>query len=429
MFYDAAFNGYVSKVRLFSHNARAYLAYFFLLSVHLGIYGVIFNLYILKLGFHEDLLGLMLSIVFISTGIAALPAAFLCDRIGRKYTLLLSIIITSISLLLLYTLASLDWLLVLSIAYGVGTSLYTIAGSPFLMENSSPDERMYLFSINSAFSQVAYIIGCLVGGSMPGLLAHVGIDTAGPAAYRYTLFISLAIIVLSAIPILYMNEMKRKRIDPLKRFNVLGSMARSRKIQKLIVINGLVGIGAGMIVPFFNVYFHNLLSATTDQIGYIFSAGELVMVVGLMIIPIIVQRIGKITTIALTELASIPFLIMLALTMNIYVAAFAYMMRMTLMNMANPAINNFNMELVSGEERATVSSLTSMSWYLCMALSAYLSGIMMAGSNYALPFMITCVTYVVSASLYYVFFYRIEKESGKAPLARIVTTVKRWIIK
>lgn len=409
--------------RRFSHNARAYLAYYFLLSVHLGIYGVIFNLYILRLGFREDLLGLMLSIVFISTGLAALPAATLCDRLGRKNTLLISILVTSFALFLLYTIASPEWLLALSALYGVGTALYTVAGSPFLMENSSPDERMHLFSINSALSQVAYIVGCMAGGLLPGALAGMGFDTASPAIYRYTLFLSLALIMLSAIPVLYMDE---NRIRPIqaRRLSVLGSTLKSAGVQKLIVINGLVGIGAGMIVPFFNVYFHSVLSATTDQIGLIFSMGELVMIVGLMAIPLAVERFGKIRTIAFTELASIPFLVMLAFTANIYVAAFAYIMRMTLMNMANPAINSFNMELVPDEQRATVSSLTSMSWYLCQSMSAYISGIMMSMSNYALPFMVTCVAYICSASLYYVFFYGVEKRASKAPVA-IATPSKR----
>ncbi len=422
MSYDAAFNGYISRIRRFSHNARAYLAYYFLLSIHLGIYSVIFNLYILRLGFREDLLGLMLSIVYISTGAAAIPAALLCDRIGRKYTLLFSILITSSTLLLLYTIGSLDWLLALSALYGIGTAFYTVAGSPFLMENSTPDERIHLFSVNSALSQAAYIIGCMAGGMMPNVLAMAGIDAASPEIYRYTLFLSLALIALSAIPILYMQD-EGKRPRPLKRLAVLGTSLASPKVQKLIAVNGLIGIGAGMIVPFFNVYFHNLLSATTDQIGLIFSAGELVMIVGLMVIPFIVERSGKVKTIALTELASIPFLIMLAFTVNIYVAAFAYIMRMTLMNMANPAINSFNMELVSDEQRATVSSLTSMSWYLCMSLSAYLSGIMMAGSNYVLPFMITCATYVCAASLYYLFFSKVEGVKASAPA--IAIPVKR----
>jgi predicted MFS family arabinose efflux permease len=151
----------------------------------------------------------------------------------------------------------------------------------------------------------------------------------------------------------------------------------------------------------------------------------MVMIIGLMVIPLAVERFGKVKTIAFTELASIPFLIMLAFTVNIYVAAFAYVMRMTLMNMANPAINNFNMELVRDEQRATVSSLTSMAWYLCMSLSAYLSGIMMAGSNYVLPFMVTCVTYLCAASLYYLFFSRVEKETARVPLPGIVVPAKR----
>jgi MFS family permease len=423
VFYDAALDGYASKVRLFSHNARAYLAYYFLLSIHLGVYGVIFNLYILRLGIRDDLLGLMLAVVYVSMGLFAVPAALLCDRIGRKWTLAVSILISTFSLVMLYNIVSVDWLMIFSAFYGVGVSIYTVAGSPFLMENSTPDERMYLFSINSALSQVAYIIGCLAGGAMPGILIRAGVNAASPEVYRFTLFISLAVIALSAIPILYMKEAKRP-IKPIKRLAVLGETIKERKIQKLILINGLVGIGAGMIVPFFNVYFQNL-AASAGQIGVIFSAGEMVMVIGLVVIPMMTMRYGKIRTIAFTELASIPFLIMLAFTTNIFVAAFAYIMRMTLMNMANPAINNFNMELVSEEQHATVSSLTSTSWYLCQALSVYLSGLMLAGSNYVLPFLITCVTYICSASLYYIFFRSTEKEMEKRPLVRVVTPVKR----
>jgi predicted MFS family arabinose efflux permease len=274
------------------------------------------------------------------------------------------------------------------------------------------------------YNVITPLVSSMLKRLLDSRLRRAGVDPAGPAVYRYTLFLSLAIIALSAIPILYMREVQSKA-RPIKRLAVLGETVRSTKVQKLIVINGLVGIGAGMIVPFFNVYFHNMLYATTGQIGLIYSIGEMVMIVGLMIIPLAVERYGKIKTIAFTELASIPFLILLAFMTNIYVAAFAYIMRMTLMNMGNPAINSFNMELMRDEQRATVSSLTSMSWYLCMALSAYMSGIMMAGSNYVLPFMVTCVTYICSASLYYIFFYRVEKEAAKVPLAHVVTPVKR----
>jgi MFS family permease len=184
---------------------------------------------------------------------------------------------------------------------------------------------------------------------------------------------------------------------------------RTRNVQRLVLVNILIGIGAGMIVPFFNVYFHKVLSASEGQIGVIFAVGQVVMVFGLLCIPRLTERFGKVRTIAMSELLSIPFLILIAFTMNIYLAGFAYIMRMTLMNMANPAIQSFNMEIVAEQERATVSSLTSMGWNVFLALSTFASGIMMSQANYLLPYMITCVVYFIAAVAYYVFFLRIER--------------------
>jgi MFS family permease len=408
--YDRAVNGYISKMKQFSLNAKKYLAFNFFLSINMGIYGVIFNLYILQLGYHEDLLGLMLSIVYIGTGIAALPAAVLCDRIGRKNTLLISSMITATALFILYTVTSKEALLVASVMQGIGSALMTVSASPFLVESSTPDERMHLFSINSALSTVAMIVGSLAGGLAPGIMTGLGVNPAGPLSYRYTLFLSFAAVLITFIPLLYIKEKKRKSATRFERFEVIGSTVKSVSVQKLIVINALVGIGAGMIVPFFNVYFHNVLSASSGDIGFIFSFGEVIMIGGLVILPFMTERFGKIKSIAITQLASIPFLIMLAFTGNIFIAAFAYTMRMTFMNMANPAISSFNMEVVDERQRATVSSLTSMSWYMFQAASTYVSGLLMANGNYVLPFMITCVVYITSASMYYVFFMKVEKD-------------------
>lgn len=46
----------------------------------------------------------------------------------------------------------------------------------------------------------------------------------------------------------------------------------------------------------------------------------------------------------------------------------------------------------------------------CVGLSTYAGGLMMAHSYYSLPFLLTCVLYVVATVLYYVFFEKMEKE-------------------
>jgi len=103
MFFDRRLsvtsNGYLARLKSFSHNARQYLLFVFLTTLNQGIYGVIFNLYILSLGFREDFLGLILSLSSASIGLFAIPAALICDRLGRKNTLLLSSVLYTLSLI------------------------------------------------------------------------------------------------------------------------------------------------------------------------------------------------------------------------------------------------------------------------------------------------------------------------------------------
>lgn len=400
---------YVSRVAGFTPNARKFLAYELFLALNAGIYGVIFNLYVLRLGYREDFLGLLLSIVFVSTGLFALPAAMICDRVGRKRTLVLSSVLLAGSLSLLYTIPDGRVLLAMSALYGIATSCSTVAGSPFMAENSSREDRMHLFSMNSFTFTLAAVLGNLAGGVMPGLLAgYAGLDIAGLLPYRLTLYLSLAAVLVTLLPLALIREKDPPLVGRGERLRLVARVIRMPLVRRLVLVNALIGIGAGMIVPFFNVYFHKVLAAGTGEIGVIFSAGQVVMAAGLLTVPLLVERFGKVRTIALTQLLSIPFLLLIAFTLNIYVAAFAYVVRMALMNMANPAIASFNMEIVSDRERATVSSLTTMGWNVFLALSTFLSGIMMAQANYLLPYLITCLVYFAAAVLYYAFFLRME---------------------
>lgn len=413
-----AVSAYLNRVRQFTPNARRFLVFQFFLSVNTGIYGVLFNLYLMKLGYTEDFLGILLSVVYLSAGLSALPVALLCDRIGRRKTLILASIVLAAGLALLYTITS-GWTLVFaSMLYGIATGAEAVASSPFMAENSSREERIHLFSMNSTVNMASMVLGSLVGGIVPGLLVIMtGKDMATVLQYRYTLYLSLASVLITVLPLLLIRERERPRQNRLERLRLVAGVIRTPNVQKLVIVNILIGVGAGLVVPFFNVYFQNVLSASTSQIGVIFSVGQVVMVAGLLTIPLLTERIGKVRTIALTQLISIPFLILIALTTNLYVAAFAYVMRMLLMNMANPAISSFNMEIVSERERATVSSLTQTGWYLFYAVSTCLSGIWMSEGNYLLPFMVTCVVYAAAAVAYYAFFLRLDKKMMAAPTA------------
>lgn len=134
------------------------------------------------------------------------------------------------------------------------------------------------------------------------------------------------------------------------------------------------------------------------------------MMFTLMFVPILTEGFGKIKVISLVQLSSIPFLLLFTSTSILAVAAFGYVMRAATMNMANPIMSNFNMEIVSEDQRATVNSLVWMSCYTFVGLSTYAGGLMMAHGYYTLPFLLTCIIYGVADVLYYVFFEKMEKQ-------------------
>lgn len=451
-----AASGYVSKVGGFSRNASLFLGYVFLISLSLGIYDVIFNLYILRLGFREDFLGLMLSLVSISTGLFSIPAATFCDRAGRKNTLLLSCLLLLISSAVLYTTTSAFLLALFSVLYGISSSLKIVTASTFMVENSTSYERMHLFSMYYLLYTTGIMLGNLSGGTLPQVFINsFNLDPTSSGAYQFSLYASLTAVLFSLLPLLLIKNKKtgiaktgmaetkiakagiigikiakngiteagieEKGITgteiaktgmtgKLALFSALFAALRSGTIRKLIMVNGIIGLGWGLILPYFNVYFDIVLGADSKQIGFIFFLSQLVMMFTLMFVPILTEGLGKVKVITLVQLSSIPFLLLFASTSVLTAAAFGYVMRTATMNMANPIMSNFNMEVVDESQRATVNSLVWMSCYTFVGLSTYAGGLMMAHGYYTLPFLLTCGIYGVGAVLYYVFFEKIEKK-------------------
>src|SRR5208337_409329 len=200
----------MQALKNFSTNARMYLAFNFLVSLYVGIANVIFNLYIMKLGYNEQFLGLIVSVTMIATGIFAFPAAQLCDRIGSKKSLILSGILSAAVLFLLYVLTSQEWLLILSLLSGIFSTVPTIIAAPFMCENSTSEDRIYLFSFNFAIFVVATVLGMAIGGYLPQIWsAFFHVDSSSILSYRYTLYASLIVAVISIIPLAFLKEQKK----------------------------------------------------------------------------------------------------------------------------------------------------------------------------------------------------------------------------
>ena len=89
---------YSSRVRAFSPNARLYLVNVMIIGAVMGVFRLLFNFYVLSLGFDEALLGNLITASSFVALLAALPAGYFADMIGRKGSLLLSGVLLSASI-------------------------------------------------------------------------------------------------------------------------------------------------------------------------------------------------------------------------------------------------------------------------------------------------------------------------------------------
>src|SRR4030042_3480723 len=88
---------YGAHLAAFRPNARLYLVYAIVAGVAMGIFRLLFNFYILSLGFDEKLLGNLVATSSVTALIVALPMGYLADTLGRKKSLLVSGVITCLT--------------------------------------------------------------------------------------------------------------------------------------------------------------------------------------------------------------------------------------------------------------------------------------------------------------------------------------------
>lgn len=405
----------------FSRNAKLFLGSMFLAGLSFSAFGVIFNLYLVEAGFREGFIGNLLSVGALAMSLLALPAGLLADRIGRKRSLLLSGFVVSAFVLVRATTLKGDLLLTASALSGLGAAFAAVTSAPFLMENSTPEERTHLFSINFSATLIASVIGNALGGKLPDLFRFLLSDLTRLQAYRLTLVTSALLSFSSLIPMLFVREEgseageKKARPSWREREDLV-------TITKFSVNNLLIGAGAGLVIPFFNLYFAKRFGATSTQIGLYFSGSQVITASAVLLGPIAARRFGKIKTIVYAQMLSLPFLVLLGgLERYLVFAVLAFWLRACLMNMSGPLSSAMSMEMIPENKRATAASLLNMSWNLSWAGTTALSGHIMQNpgitigriflAGYSIPYYLTAILYFLATTTFYFFF-----RSYKSPL-------------
>jgi len=433
------FSTYLQKLSLFSRNARIVLTYSALTGLAFGVFRLLFNFYVLSLGgYDETFLGLLTSVSSAAAMAMAIPAAYIAERFSQKRIMVVTGFVSALAFLGLVLLPTRGFLILFNIISGLAQSTRQVTVSPFLMHNTSREERQYVFSFNFGLNTIAGFVGNLVGGLLPLWLGGlVSAPATSTLAYRLALGSMVLISLLATGPLMALrsrNETPEYEVelpwDLLRRF--------AKPLTRLVLPQWIIGLGAGMMMPFMNLYFRKVFERSDSTVGIVLGSTALAMAVAQFIAPPISDRIGKINIVVLTEALSVPFLLTLGLAAFVmasganlvlwFVIAWgAYLLRTALMNMSGPIYQTFVLEQVPENVQPLAMSLNGIAFQFGWVLSPQLSGYFQATVGFVPVFLTTAILYVVAIAVTWVFFGRMpgetvelasEKDSPKPALTK-----------
>ncbi len=419
------FADYLEAFRHFDRNTRLILLTSVLIGLTIfgGIYSVLLNLYLLRLGYDTAFIGDVNAAGALAFVVCSLPAGALGRKWGNRPMLVagLGLAVLGHGLLPLgeYFTATQQryWLLGSMTLGSAGTNMYFVNVFPFLMAATRPQQRNHVFSLQMAISPLAAFAGSLIGGFLPGLYAAL-LDTNldQPAAYRYPLL--LAAVFLAAALILVARTRPIKTTIASESTAPQSTTRRGRPPYKLFIVMGAVTFfqtsGEGVARTFFNVYLDDALGLSTALIGTLSAGGQLLAVGAALAAPLLARYWDRRHIILGGSLGMSLCLIPLALASHWIVAGLGFMGLIAMGAGRRPIYIVFQQESVSPDWRITMSSAVSMSYGLSLTLISYKGGRLIAAWGYDALFLGAALVTLVGTLIFWLYFRPTGKQ-GNAP--------------
>jgi len=379
--------GYLRRLRLFSHDVRLYLiATATMAFAILGIYGVLFNLYLLRLGYGPEFVGLVSAAGQLGFSASCLLVGALGTRWRTRRMMIagIGLIVVGFGSLPLTEFMPLSWQegwLVATYALArVGAALYLVNGTLFLTGATSPEERVYAFSVLVALQRLLGFAGSLVGGLLPGFFAGVlGVAADRPAPYRYSLLTAALLPISAVLALLATREVRVRR----KKWPVVDTGTAPLGLIALLALIVLFRCaGRGAVTIFFNVYLDAGLHVSTSRIGALNAAAQLVAVPASLVMPLLVARWGKARCLILVTLCTAVSLLPLAAIPHWVAAGFSFVGMMMLFSITSPAMSVYSQESVLPDWQAAVAGAVNMAAGLGPAIAAMGGGYAIGALGY-----------------------------------------------
>ena len=420
----------LSLYRAFNSQARLFFAVIVGLTfVADGLVSVLLNLYLLRLGYGTEFIGLVNAVGLLTFGLASLPAGILGSRMSTTALMKFGAF-TCLAGGLLLPMA--EWLppgwrelgLVIppALMFG-GFAFVFVNGAPFLLNVVEDAYKNHAFALKAAHWSLAGFAGSLIGGLLPGAIAGMyGWTLADPAPYRVTFALAVVILALTALLSLRIRPLPPKppptpRVPAAERSGK--GMGWASSVLMLIVIMTVIRLfqvaGSATAMVYFNVYMDQQLAVSTALIGAMAAIGRLTGVPTALITPTLVQRWGNIRVVIASSLVATLCLLPMALVEHWLAASFGYIGAISMMSVRYTAFIVYILDLVPQKHQALMAGTGEAAAGLSFAMMALGGGIILSLFAFRDLFLLGTLISFIGTALFWLYILASKRKRKLKP--------------
>jgi predicted MFS family arabinose efflux permease len=395
---------------VFDRDLKLLLVSMSMRRIAMGFLQVVRAIYFALLGFSPVEIGLLLSIGTFVSALHSVSFGFLSDRFGRKPFIVIGGIFATLRMVI-FAVSSDFWMLALgqgvgAMGEGAGAGQPVVSG--YIAGKTNVENRSSIFSTLAVTNALAASAGSLMAGLPTYFQNTLALDVIG--AHSLLFWIGAAGGFASFLFILPLKDVKAIRTTEEAEPQ---SPVKSRSwgvIARFSLIRATSGVGWGFIDSLLSLYVYVQFGVGGEVLGPVFAGARFLSVFSYILVPMIVNRFGAVSTIAATRLIVAGLSVVFSLTTWFPLAiALIVAMRVVLM-FTMPIRQSFAAGLVEPRETATAIGISNFARMSVRTIAPTLAGYMFETISLTLPFF-TGASFLAANGMLFMAFFGKRKNS------------------
>jgi len=381
--------------------------------------GNVLSVFIKVLTDSNIILGLVSTVGGLATTFVLIPSGLFADRWRRDGMIKIGALTGLIGMVFIISASTIDFIVYGMIFWGFFQGLTRPSVNSLLADSTLSGDRSEVYSQVFFVRQIAMSLGPFLNVFLFIILGDVWeIPVLQAVIFVGALFsvVSIGFSLFMSDKLTLGEESEALNLQNGNNNNDKGNNTQGRlgnyKVPFILIISSLlIGVGAGMTIRFFPIFFKEQYDMLPILVNAVMGTTTIATAVLSMIAQRIALKIGRVETMFVFQGTAVFALVGMIFYPPLILLVPLFIYRGASMNSTNPLNRSITMDLVPKHHRGKWNALEQLSFSLFWNLSAGLGGIIIGpDNNFRLCFIITASIYAVSTLILMTLSGKVEKE-------------------